>query len=279
MQIHQVLVNLLVNARDAMPQGGTLRIAAANLHLNPVEAGMIPGARPGAWLTLEVSDTGTGIPPGILSHIWEPFFTTKGEGKGTGLGLSTVHGIIANHYGFVELRTEVGRGTTFRVFLPAVENVVPANGSATPFALPKGHDELVLVVDDDKAVRDVVTAMLQRFNYHVLNCCDGMEAIRLFSISPDKFALVITDVDMPRLGGVALAQHLLTLRPDIRLLAMSGLSRVESDKSDTPAMRDLAHAFLIKPFKVEDLLLTVNGVLHPPPETSSEGNRVLQEAL
>jgi len=161
-QIHQVLLNLCVNARDAMPQGGTLRVTAANRRLNAAEADAIPGARPGAWLVLEVADTGTGIPPEVLERIWTPFFTTKGIGKGTGLGLSTIRGIVVNHHGFTELHTKVGRGTTFRVFLPAVESESPQTISASPFDMPDGHGELILLVDDDTAIRDIGTAILEK---------------------------------------------------------------------------------------------------------------------
>ena len=262
-QIHQVLLNLCVNARDAMPQGGTLRIAAANRRLDAAEAGTIPGARPGAWVVLEVADTGTGIPPELLERIWEPFFTTKDAGKGTGLGLSTVRSIVASHDGFVEMHTEPGRGTTFRVFLPAVESESPRPSSASPIDIPDGHGELILVVDDDAAIRYLVAAILEKHGYRVVSCGDGVEAISFFGTHHEKVAMVVTDVDMPRLGGVALARVLLQLRPDIRLLAMSGLSRGETDGSDIQAVQKLAHAFLLKPFQPEDLLGAVHHLLHP----------------
>jgi len=266
-QIHQVLLNLCVNARDAMPQGGTLRITAANRRLDAAEAGAIPGAQPGAWLVLEVADTGTGIPPEVLERIWMPFFTTKVAGKGTGLGLSTVRGIVASHHGFVELHTEVDRGTTFRVFLPAVESESPRPSSAPPFDIPDGHSELILVVDDDAPIRDIVVEILRKHGYRVMSCGDGVEAITLFNAYLGEISLVATDIDMPRLGGVALARALLQLRPDIRLLAMSGLSRLETDGSDVPEIQKLAHAFLRKPFTPENLLGTVHRLLHPPGKT------------
>src|ERR1019366_7364467 len=180
-QIHQVLLNLCVNARDAMPQGGTLRITAANRRLDAAEAGAISGGRPGAWLVLEVADTGTGIPPEVLERIWTAFFTTKGAGKGTGLGLSTVRGIVDSHLGFVELQTEVGRGSTFRVFLPAVESAPPRPTSAPPVAISDGHGELILVVDDDAFIRDMIAATLVENGYRVVSCGDGLEAIALFN--------------------------------------------------------------------------------------------------
>jgi len=262
-QIHQVLLNLCVNARDAMPHGGTLSIVAANRRIDEADATLIPGARPGAWLVLEVGDTGTGIPPEVLEHIWTPFFTTKSEGKGSGLGLSTVRGIVANHNGFVELRTEVGRGATFRVYLPAVEHGSPKLGTDSPFEIPEGQGELILLVDDDAPIRDIGTAILTKHGYRVVSCADGMEAIALFNARAADISLVITDVDMPRLGGAALALALSRIRPDIRLLAMSGLSRDEADDSDVPAAKKVGQAFLVKPFDAADLLRTVHRLLHP----------------
>ena len=262
-QIHQVLLNLCVNARDAMPQGGRLRFAAANRRLDAVEAHAIPGARPGAWVVLEVADTGTGIPPEVLAHIWEPFFTTKGADKGTGLGLSTVRGIVASHHGFVQLETAAGRGTTFRVFLPALESAESRAKSVAPFAQPAGQGELILVVDDETVFCDLVTTILEAHGYRVVSCHDGVEAIARFAPRHADFSLVITDVDMPRLGGVALARALLRIFPDVRIIAMSGLSRTETDASEIPEMQKLAHAFLLKPFKAEALLGAVHALLHP----------------
>ncbi|HXP62495.1 MAG TPA: PAS domain S-box protein, partial [Dongiaceae bacterium] len=261
-QIHQVLLNLCVNARDAMPQGGTIRVTASNRRLNAAEADAIPGARPGSWVVLEVGDTGTGIPPEVLERIWTPFFTTKGIGKGTGLGLSTVRGIVANHKGFVELRTEVGRGTTFRVFLPAIESESSQAGSASPLDIPDGHGELILLVDDDAGVRHIGTAILEKHGYRVVSCVDGVEAIALFITRSAEISLVITDVDMPHLGGTELARTLSQIRPDIRLLAISGLSPDETDGSIVLAAKNVTHAFLLKPIKAEDLLGAVHRLLH-----------------
>ena len=262
-QIHQVIMNLCVNARDAMPSGGTLRLTAANRRLDSAEADAMPGARPGAWLMLEVGDTGTGIAPEVLERIWTPFFTTKGIGKGTGLGLATVRGIVASHHGFVELDTKVGRGSAFRVFLPAVVSESPRPSSATPVDTPDGHGELILVADDDKAIRDLVTEILGSHGYRVLSCADGMEAITLIYARPSDFSLVVTDADMPRLDGVALMRAVLQMRPDIRFLAMSGLSSSGTEGTAVPEIQKAAHAFLLKPFTPGDLLATVHRLLHP----------------
>jgi nitrogen-specific signal transduction histidine kinase/CheY-like chemotaxis protein len=264
-QIHQILLNLCVNARDAMPQGGTLSLRAANRRLDSSEADAIPGARPGSWLVLEVADTGTGIRPEDLPHIWEPFFTTKAPEKGTGLGLATVVGIVSAHHGFIQLETAVGRGATFRIFLPANPVKLPRTVVPALSAVPRGNGEFILVVDDDEAIRDIVAAILSQHGYQVVTCADGIEALTRFNAQPKGFPVVITDVDMPLLSGAVLAGVIRQLQPDVRLLAMSGLSGGGTDGSDVRAIKELAHAFLAKPFLPEDLLLAVHRILHPPP--------------
>ncbi len=264
-QIHQVLLNLCVNARDAMPQGGTLRLVAENRRLDEAEARTLPEGRPGAWLVIEVADTGTGIPPDVLAHIWEPFFTTKGAGKGTGLGLSTVRGIVASHHGFVTLDTQVGHGTTFRVFLPATEEKTVSGGTAPVFAAPAGHDELILVVDDDTAILETIATILTQHHYRVLCASDGVEAVSHFTAHPTEIALAITDVDMPLLSGTALARILSQLRSDLPLLVMSGLTGEENggSRSQIAEAKRLSPAFIHKPFTPETLLVAVHKLLHP----------------
>jgi PAS domain S-box-containing protein len=262
-QIHQVLLNLCVNARDAMPEGGTLRLSAANRKLDPGGAAAIPGARPGAFIVLEVADTGGGIPPEVMQNIWKPFFTTKSAGRGTGLGLTTVRGIVASHSGFVELQTKVGSGTTFKVYLPAIECVAltPEDGAA--LRVPGGTGEVILVVDDEEAIRKVVTSALERQGYSIASCSDGAEAVPLFKARPEAFALVITDVDMPRIGGAELIRELLKIRPDVRVLVMGGLSRPEAEGQPLSDAQKLAQAFLQKPFTIGELLRSVHLLLHP----------------
>jgi PAS domain S-box-containing protein len=261
-QIHQVLLNLCVNARDAMPQGGTLRLVIANHQLDEAEAALIPGTHPGPWLMIEVGDTGTGMPPEVLEHIWTPFFTTKTADQGTGLGLATVRSIVAGHGGGITLQTAPGQGTIFRVYLPAEEGAVPKVSGETARS-PRGHSELVLVVDDDAAVRELATFILEGHGYHVLVCADGLEAMEQFSKHGEEVSILVTDVDMPRLGGVTLAQSLLPMFPKLRIIAMSGLAQNASGGSDVPAIRTLAHVFLNKPFAAEELLNAVHGLLHP----------------
>ncbi|MBL9215952.1 MAG: response regulator [Opitutaceae bacterium] len=262
-QIHQVLLNLCVNARDAMPRGGTLRLRAANQRLDAEAARAIPDARPGSFVVLEVEDTGTGIPPEVLDHIWEPFFTTKQAGKGTGLGLSTVRGIAESHQGFVELRSAPDRGTTFRVFLPAAEEGATGGPeTAAPF-LPRGEGELLLLVDDEATNRDVAHATLARFGYRVLAAANGTEAVALFIPRAEEVRLVITDLNMPNLDGAGLARILLRLKPGLRILAVSGLTGQPETGPDAP--ESFADGYLSKPFKPEPLLLKVHQLLQLPP--------------
>ena len=261
-QIHQVLLNLCVNARDAMPAGGTLSISAENCLLDEVSSRKIDGARPGAWIVLHVEDSGMGIPAETLTHIWEPFFTTKEAGKGTGLGLSTVKSIVENHNGFISLKTQAGRGTTFRVYLPVAEasgkkggiEMVPAKGE-------RGHGELVLVVDDEPQIRDITAAMLSRNGYRVLTASDGAEAVALFATRCGEINVLITDLVMPNIDGAALANIAQHLNPSVKILAMSGLSSA----GRSGKMERYGGAFLFKPFKIQALLDAVNNLLHPAP--------------
>jgi PAS domain S-box-containing protein len=260
-QLHQVLLNLCVNARDAMPEGGTLRLRAENRKLDGKAAQAYPSANPGAYLVLEVVDTGTGIPPEILAHIWEPFFTTKGEGKGTGLGLVTVRGIAAGHGGFVTVETAPGRGTTFRVFLPAAEQPATSGkmASAHPH-LTRGQGELVLVVDDEASIRDLITVVLSRFGYRVIAAANGIDAMAIYAPRVTEIALVVTDLSMPEMGGSELALALSQLNPGVKLLFMSG-----ADGNGTLDMTIPASArFMSKPFTAEKLLASVHEALEVP---------------
>ena len=272
-QIHQVLLNLCVNARDAMPRGGTLTLQASNLRIDAAKVGSIPGARAGAWVLLEVTDTGTGISPEVRQHIWEPFFTTKATGKGTGLGLSTVRGIVASHQGFVELLSEVGRGTTFRVFLPAFEKEPVLEPRAPEPMVPDGHGELILLVDDDALIRDIMANILRNHGYRIVSCINGVEAITFFGAHAGEISVVVTDFDMPLLGGLELTREFLKIRPDVRLLVMSGLSRIEDAGSGLQAAQELAHAFILKPFLTKDLLDALNHLLNRSPSPDSKGPR------
>jgi PAS domain S-box-containing protein len=261
-QIHQVVLNLCVNARDAMPNGGTLHLRAENRRIDIAEARNHPDAQPGPYLVIEVTDTGIGIPPEVMEHIWEPFFTTKGEGRGTGLGLSTVRGIVANHGGFISLESTPGRGTTFRIFLPADDGAAePADKGAAGQPMPRGNGELVLFVDDEASIRDLGTAILSRFGYRVVTARDGIDAMTHYAPRAAEFALVLTDIDMPGMGGFELASAITKLNPSARLVFMTGLDA--HDEAGRPAL-PAGLRVLSKPFAVEDLLQAVREGLDAP---------------
>jgi two-component system, cell cycle sensor histidine kinase and response regulator CckA len=257
-QIHQVMLNLCVNARDAMPDGGALRLSAENISLDDQTALSIEGATPGAWLMLEIADTGTGIPPGVLAQMWQPFFTTKAPDKGTGLGLSTVRGIVETHHGFITVQTAAGRGTTFRIYLPAAESAVPLVSSESAPLAVRGRGELILLADDEPSIRDAADTVLRHAGYRVVTASDGSEAATLFESRAGEFALVITDVDMPNVGGAALAGVIRAFSPHLKILAMSGLA--SRDSKIKPS--EFADAFIAKPFRAEVLLSNVSRLLN-----------------
>ena len=262
-QLHQVLLNLCVNARDAMPDGGTLSLRAENIVLDEATAAEHEGARPGAFLVFHVEDTGTGIPPDVLARIWEPFFTTKGTDKGTGLGLSTVRGIIDTHSGFITVRTEPAHGTRFRVYLPAADQSLENVAMKTPApAVPRGMGQLVLVVDDEISIRNMSATMLSRQGYRVLTAADGAEAISLFTPRSREIRLVITDISMPNVDGAALARAIQQLNPDVKIIAVSGLGA--TGEGEKP-MQNFTPHFLLKPFRSEALLGLVHEVLRATP--------------
>jgi PAS domain S-box-containing protein len=260
-QLHQVLLNLCVNARDAMPGGGRLRLSAANLDIDASYASMLPESVPGPYVLLEVADTGGGIPPEIQELIFDPFFTTKGIGKGTGLGLSTVHGIVKNHGGFIKVASEPGKGTVFRIYLPAAPDQDAETADASSAALPRGNGELVLVVDDETAITTSAKNVLGSLGYRVLLANDGTEAMALFAQKLNSIALVITDIMMPHMGGVAMARALRKMKPGIPVIASTGLG----EKAHISELKEMGiETILSKPYNAETLLRTIHGVLHPP---------------
>ncbi len=226
-QIHQVLMNLSVNARDAMPNGGSLQLRAENVRLSESDCALHTKARPGPYVVLSVGDTGVGIPKEHLPRIFDPFFTTKEVGKGTGLGLSTVHGIVSNHGGFVILESEVGRGTTFRIYLPALTGSDTAAAEPVRATTPRGNNELILVVDDEGPIRVATRTLLERTGYRVIDAANGEDAIPLFIRHRGDIGLVISDIMMPAMGGLALIRMLRALEPRLRVIAFSGLDPAE----------------------------------------------------
>jgi len=260
-QLHQVLLNLCVNARDAMPQGGVLTLSAENCVLEQVPAtlpalGFSP--KPGPYVLLKVADTGCGIPPENLDKIFDPFFTTKEVGKGTGLGLATVLGIVKSHGGFVQVQSEVNKGTVFSIYLPAADKAQAASSQPESGALPKGRGELILVVDDETAVLSMMKEMLETFGYRTLTASDGTEAVAAFTAHRGEIKAVIVDMLMPHMDGPATIRVLRKLEPQVRLIAASGLMDAQRAK-DATGLDDLY--FLMKPFTAESLLTTVHQVL------------------
>ncbi len=266
-QFHQILLNLCVNARDAMPQGGTLTVRAENRTLDEVGAATLPETKPGHYLAIDISDSGTGIPPAILTKIWDPFFTTKGAGKGTGLGLATVRGIIKQHAGTITLTSQTGQGTAFHILLPATPNDLAAEaGAAAHASIPRAHGELVLVVDDDANVREITGATLAGHGYRVLSAADGTEAVALFAPRSLEIRAIVTDLDMPNLDGLALLKVVRALNPSVRPVLVSG----SADNSDPRRTPPADGAFLSKPFSAELLLQTLHRLLNESPVTRSE---------
>ena len=257
-QIHQVLMNLTVNARDAMPQGGELLIRAENITLDESYARMHLEAKPGRFVIITVADTGTGMPPEVVSRIFEPFFTTKEVGKGTGLGLSTALTIVHSHGGFVNVYSEPNKGTQFTVYLPAAAGGESAAAEIARPDFPIGHGELILVVDDEDAIRQITKGTLETFNYRVLVAGDGTEAVALYAQHREEIALVLTDMMMPFMDGPATIRALQKLNPQVQIIAASGLAA--HDKA-TEATALGVRLFLAKPYTAEKLLHALAEIL------------------
>lgn len=262
-QLHQVLLNLCVNARDAMPQGGTLTIEGRNERVDESFASMVADAKPGNYVVLRVRDTGTGIPAEIADKIFDPFFTTKEEGKGTGLGLATVAGIVKGHGGFLMLRSEVGRGTVFSIYFPATDAAADGASPATKAsAIPRAQGELVLVVDDEENIRNIVRETLVRHGYQALTATDGADAVATYARMGMKIHAVLTDIDMPVMDGVTMIQVLKRLNPQLRVLVSSGLAssgRVERRKQELRALG--VESILPKPYTADKILAAMHALL------------------
>lgn len=256
-QLHQVFMNLLVNARDAMPTGGTLTVRVEQVMVDETYAAMNLYAQPGAYVKLAVIDTGTGIAEDHRVKVFEPFFTTKAVGNGTGLGLSTTQTIVRSHGGFINLYSEVGSGTRFDVYLPAAEGdeASPPTSAAAP--LPIGNGELILLVDDEDAIRKVAQRMLEAAGYRVMSAANGAEAVSLYARHKHELALVFTDMAMPIMDGAALIVALRTMNPRVRIVASSGLDAGGYARS----IDDNVRQFVSKPYTAETMLNAVHRAL------------------
>jgi PAS domain S-box-containing protein len=261
-QIHQVIMNLAVNARDAMPEGGRLVIGTRNVELDERAcAALLPEARPGRYVLMTVTDTGHGMDEAIRQKIFDPFFTTKEVGKGTGLGLSTVYGIVRQSEGWIDVSSEVGVGTAFKVYLPRIDACsAPEEGEALPSTA--GGDETILVVEDQDSVRSFTTAALIQHGFHVLESSCGDEAIDLAGRHPGQLDLLVTDVVLPGMNGKELSDRLKTARPLLKVLFISGYT---ADVIANHGVLDRGVAFLQKPFGPEELAAKVREVLAAPP--------------
>jgi PAS domain S-box-containing protein len=263
-QIHQVLMNLCVNARDAMSGGGVLTIRAENITLDENYARMHLEAKAGKYVAITIADSGAGMTPEVTSRIFEPFFTTKDVGKGTGLGLSTALTIIKSHGGFINVYSEVGKGSEFTIYIPALEVESAEQAEGREAQLPVGHGELVLVVDDEESIREITKGTLETFGYRVLVASDGTEAVAIYAENKDDIAIVLTDMMMPFMDGPATIRALHRLNPQIKIIAASGLAA--NDKA-AEAQSVGAKTFLAKPYTAEKLLTTLSDLLHQKEST------------
>jgi CheY-like chemotaxis protein len=266
-QLHQVLLNLCVNARDAMPEGGTLTVEASARHITPLEAHAFgEDCVPGQYLQWRVSDTGHGIPRALIERIFEPFYSTKSPEKGTGLGLSTTIGIVRSHGGFVRVHSELGKGSMFSVFIPVTQESLEEDGAPAPAADLHAAGQSVLVVDDEPAVREILRQILTTLGLHVQVATDGRAALDLLRSAPAPFAAVITDLHMPVMDGLALAREARRLHPSTPIILSSG--RV--DKAHAAAIQEIGFTgTLDKPFTLESLSAALGPLVSVAPSTAA----------
>ena len=264
-QIEQVILNLAVNARDAMPQGGQLVLETANVELTQAFARQHPGVTPGPHVLLAMSDTGVGMDAETQARIFEPFFTTKEKGKGTGIGLSTVYRIVKQSGGYIWVYSEAGQGTTFEIYLPQVEQTVEANRKDETLAEAPAGSETVLLVEDEAPVRKLAGKFLQSSGYTVLEAEGPTEALQLSDRHRGPIHLMVTDVIMPQMSGKELAQHLVPLRPEMKVLYMSGHTDDALGQYGVPTQ---ASFFLQKPFSLDALARKMRALLEESAKTS-----------
>ena len=252
-QLHQVLMNLVVNARDAMPDGGIMTISAENLVIDEHYAKMHIDAQVGCYVAITIADTGIGIPQTIQKQIFDPFFTTKEIGKGTGLGLSTALGIIKNHGGFVNVYSEVGKGTQFQVYLPSSAKV-EIEPPCLELKSIRGNGELILVVDDEAAIREITKSTLETYNYRVLTASDGVEGVAIYAQHQQEISVVLLDMMMPWMDGAIAIRTLQKINPHVKIIAMSGLL---SNQNIAESAGTGVKGFLSKPCTARELLQAI----------------------
>jgi CheY-like chemotaxis protein len=255
-QIEQVIINLAVNARDAMPDGGTLRIETTNVAASEEEALRSLALQPGDYVLLTVADTGVGMSREAMDRIFEPFYTTKELGKGTGLGLATVYGIVQQSGGLIYPESELGSGAKFSIYLPAIEE--GANGDASPSPQAQPGSETILLVEDEELVREVVRDSLEEAGYRILEAGNGEEALKVCEKRDVAIDLMITDVVMPKMNGRELAEKAKVLRPEMKILFISGYTE---DTILRQGVEVGAAGFIQKPFSTADLTVRIKGIL------------------
>lgn len=255
-QLHQVLMNLVVNARDAMLEGGTLRISAENTYIDQAYTKMNPDAKIGNYITISVIDTGIGILPEILDRIFEPFFTTKAVGTGTGLGLSTVQGIIKSHGGFIQVTSEVGRGSDFKIFLPSVQNIPELNSDSSEIV--SGQGELILLVDDETAICEITSEILRQNNYQTLVAHNGIEAIAVYAEHKPEIDAILMDMIMPEMDGVTAIRTIRKMNPQAQIIACSG---IDAKYTLAKVTTEELQGFLSKPYTANELLQKLAPIL------------------
>jgi PAS domain S-box-containing protein len=269
--MEQVILNLVVNARDAMPEGGQLRVATERVTLIEAHARVNPKARAGEFVCVMVSDTGTGIAPEVLPRIFEPFFTTKEVGKGTGLGLATVYGIVQQHQGWLEVSSQVGESSMFKVFLPAIPTPARLAAAVEVGAEVRGGNETILLVEDDHAVRLTTRRVLESKGYRILEAMSGREALEMWPGHAEEIALLLTDIIMPgKMTGRDLAERLWGQKPGARVIFMSGYS-AEVLRANTDFMRRTRSQFLQKPCSARAILETVRRCLDEKESVAAPG--------
>jgi CheY-like chemotaxis protein len=266
-QLEQVILNLAVNAKDAMPRGGTLTLEAANVDLDEEYAKAHVAVRPGPYVMLCMSDTGVGMSREIQARLFEPFFSTKEKGKGTGLGLATTYGIVKQSKGNIWVYSEEGKGSVFKIYLPRVDKSEKADKAKLSASVVRGGTETILIVEDEPMVRNLAVKVLDRYGYHVLSAENGREALESSRGHGGPIHLMLTDVVMPGMSGRELVEMLREVRPEMKVLYMSGYT---DDAIVCHGILEKGIAFIQKPFTPEDMARKVREVLEEAPTEKQE---------